>query len=189
MTLPTVAGSAVGFMARDTPTHGHRLYLSRHRHLPEIAMTSGTHRRHGVHGKLLYQFLVIEDEFLEVLFVGEMNEIGHVVHLLPWNGLALFPILGELLNARLVGGYHTVAAHALAGGWDAGHLAAAAVAVAVETVDLVDLGMDVVRELDGLFDHVTVVVARRGNRIFNSGAFRRSSARPNQEAADTQEGQ
>lgn len=189
MTLPTVAGSAVGFMARDTPAHGHRLYLARHRHLPEIAMTSGTHRRDSVHGEILHQLLVIKDEFLEVPFVGEMNEIGHVVHLLPGDGLAFFPILGELLDARLVGGDHAMTAHALAGWGNAGDLAAAAIGMAIKAVDLVDLSMDVVRELDGLFDHVTVVVARRGDRIFNSGGFRRGSARPDQEAADTQEGQ
>ena len=161
MALPTIIGAVVRFMAPYAKTHVERFYLSCHSHIFHFTVAKGADFE-----RLLDRHTrIIEDELLQMLLVGKMDEVGYVVNLFPGRGDPLFPIFGELLDARLVGGDHQMATHALAERRDTRHLAATRVGVAVHAINLIDFGMDVMREFDGLLDVHAIIGALRRNRV------------------------
>ena len=110
MAFPTIMGTVVRFMASHAKAHIQRLYFSRHHHILHFTVAKGTDfiRLLDLHSR------ITEDKSLQMLLMGKVHEIRHVVHLLPGRRYALFPILGELLDTGFVGCNNRVTTHALA---------------------------------------------------------------------------
>lgn len=94
--------------------------------------------------------VAIKQKCFEVALVGEVDKIRQVVHFFPIGGLFSLPVFDQFLDLGFVVPHQFVTPHALAQGGDTGDLAAAGVGVAIETIDLVLLDMEIMGKFYGL---------------------------------------
>ena len=182
MALPAIERSVVCLVTTPAKSHIERLDLARNNHLFDLAMTEGTHFRDifDLHSR------VIKDKFSQMLFVGKVDEIRDIMHLLPWRRFMFFPVLCQFLDAGFIGSNDTVASHALAGRRYTGNLATACVGMTIHAVDLVDVCMYVVWKLYGLFYIFTIIRThwRDGIRHLGTGShWKRHNCREYNSAA------
>ena len=168
MAFPAVIRAFVCLVTPLAEAHVQRLHFVRHRHLLDFTVTKRAYLgyvldRHPV---------IVENKALQMLFMREMDEIRHVVNLVPLRRFMLFPIFRQFLDSRLVSRDYAVTTHAFAGRRNPGHLAAPCIGMTIHTIDFVYIGVDVVWKLDGLGNILPVVSPHRWYGIGHLGLRR-----------------
>lgn len=158
MTEPAIVGTMTGHRAprlfqmiflvtTDTPPHGQGFNPPRRGHGSDIAMAVPT--------DFTNRSFFLEVKTLNMALMVETNEIRQVMHLFPGNGLLVFPIFKQFLDARTIldAFNQIVTPHAFVETGNPGYIAAPRIGMTVHAVDLHASGMGIVWKLDGLLHH------------------------------------
>lgn len=86
-----------------------------------------------------------------VALVTKIDKVGQIVDLDPFDSTSRLPVLAEFLDLRLVFPDIFMTAHALLHGRDSRHNRPARIDMAVEAINLIVAGMELVTESDGLY--------------------------------------
>jgi hypothetical protein len=165
MAFPTIERPVIVFMTLTTEAHCQWFSLPGYSLFLDVTVTEGAYLinafdRHAV---------IVEDETSQVLFMGKMYEVRYVMYLFPPRWFVLFPVFGQLFDPRFIRCDDTVATHTLTGRRNTCDLAASRIGVTVHAVDLVDLGMDVMRKFDWLLYVFPVVCPLGRNCVGDYG--------------------
>ena len=119
------------------------------------AIVISTMNRNGIHRFDGSVASLACDTRLYVSFVRKVHKVGKIVNLDPWNGLFVFPILGDLANQWALGCHFRMTSHAFVDAWDARRWRASCFGMTILAWNIVVARVNLVTECNGLF--------RRGN--------------------------
>jgi len=109
-----------------------------------------TMNRNGIHRFDRSVASLACDTRLYVSFVRKVHKVGKIVNLDPWNGLFVFPILGNLANQWALGCHFRMTSHAFVDAWDARRWRASCFGMTILAWNIVVARVNLVTKRNGL---------------------------------------